>query len=1145
MTVAAPPVPRSPYKGLAPFEDSEQDALFFFGREREAEVIVANLLASRLTVLYGPSGVGKSSVLQAAVVRRLRADAPGAEIAVLDEWTGEPGLPDPAGEAFLVLDQFEEYFLYHDEGLLLDALPELLARPRVHVLISLREDALAQLDAFQARIPAVLANRLRLEHLDRAAARSAILGPLARWNELTAEAVEIDPELLDAVLDQVAVQEGAASPDRDRIEAPYLQLVLERIWDTERHEGSSRLRLATLVGLGGARAIVRDHLDRALEALAPDEQDLAASMFEHLVTPSGTKIALRAPDLAEYAGVPEDSLRHVLGALTHDRIVHGVDGSDRYEIFHDVLAEPIRTWREQRRLELEQRRARRRQRRLVALAAGALAALVVVAGLAIWALSERGTARTQARLARAHELEATALQQLPIDPERSMLLALDASRLQPGTAAESVLRQALIADRLQLVLSARGPVRTLAYSPDGRLLVAGSDDGQTRIYDASSGAVRGTLRNGGAVTAVAFSRDGSRLATADASGRVEIADPATAKVLLVVRHRAAVTSVSFDPTGRLLLTASADHTARVWDARGGRLLRAFLHPGAVTVARFGPRSLVATVAAAGVGHANARLFDLRTGRLVRLFPEPGVDDVQFSPDGRLLAIANHDGPTYLHVLPTGALVHTLEEHGAGASHAEVFSPDGTFLATAGQDGAVRVWRIADGSRYFFFPGHTQPVVTVAWSPDGHALADASLDGTSQLATITGIGAGTVVARLTGHAGAVRTVAFAPDGRTLATGSDDGTVRVWNAATEEDLRLVGVHEGGVTTASFDPAGHRVVSVGADRTVRIWDVGTSRLLESLRPPAPVADARFSPDGHLVATASVNGTVALWDAATGARLHALRLAARATVVRFSPDGVLLAAGGADGETVLLRVADGGRAAGFRGRGAVVSLAFDDSGTVLLAATRGGATLWDIAHARVRRTIDVPGGVVRAALSPDGFLVATAGADNLGRIYDAATGRLRSVLRGHTAPLTDVAFAAGDQTLVTTSADHTPRVWDSATGALEHALVGHFGPVRTAAFSPDGRWIVTAGTISAGLWPTSSGRLLFYLRGHTAQLTGVSFGPDGRSILTSSRDGTVRVYECAVCVGLEGLVRIADARLERTARALTPAQRARYLPG
>ena len=84
--VTAPP---SPYKGLAPFEDSDLDALLFFGRERESEVIAANLMAARITVLYGPSGVGKSSVLRAGVAHRLRQEQ-GVEVIVFSTWTGNP-----------------------------------------------------------------------------------------------------------------------------------------------------------------------------------------------------------------------------------------------------------------------------------------------------------------------------------------------------------------------------------------------------------------------------------------------------------------------------------------------------------------------------------------------------------------------------------------------------------------------------------------------------------------------------------------------------------------------------------------------------------------------------------------------------------------------------------------------------------------------------------------------------------------------------------------------------------------------------------------------------------------------------------------------------------------------------------------------
>src|SRR5439155_18907931 len=148
---------------------------------------------------------------------------------------------------------------------------------RASFLLSIREDALAKLDRFKSRIPNVFGNYLRLEHLDRAAGREAILGPIGRYNHLAGDGVvEIEPELVEAVLDQVAAgklelgQAGRGGVGEDGtggIEAPFLQLVMARLWEAETESASPVLRLATLVRLGGAEQIVRDHLEGSLGAL--------------------------------------------------------------------------------------------------------------------------------------------------------------------------------------------------------------------------------------------------------------------------------------------------------------------------------------------------------------------------------------------------------------------------------------------------------------------------------------------------------------------------------------------------------------------------------------------------------------------------------------------------------------------------------------------------------------------------------------------------------------------------------------------------------------------------------------------------------------------------------------------------------------
>jgi WD40 repeat protein len=1088
--VEAPPA--SPFKGLAAFDDSELDALFFFGRERERAVLAANMLASRLTVLYGESGVGKSSLLAAGVVRELRTLAPGAVVALRDNWSGaiDDALDEVrvGDEAYLILDQFEEYFLYHGDdaspGSLLHDLPELLRESRVNVLVSLREDALARLDAFKARIPSIFANQVRLDHLDRDAARSAILGPIGRWNELANQRVEIEPQLVEAVLDDVSL-------DRHRIEAPYLQLVLERIWHAERSGGSQLLRLGTLQELGGAEAIVRDHLLGALEGLAADEQDVAANMFEHLVTPSGTKIAQRAPDLAGYANVPEDALRSVLSSLTRNRIVHSVDGSDRYEIFHDVLAEPIRAWREGRRLERERAAARRRQRRLYVFSSATLVALAIVAGLAVWAFSERGSARSLARHARARELEATALQQLATDPYRSVRLALAAARLEPGVPTQTVLRQALVADRLRLNIYPGGHVQAVAVSPDARLVAAAAPHGGVVLVNASTRRVVRRLHVRGGAAALEL-RDGPVLVATSPHGVV------TGWTVGSGRGESAVSRLHG------ALAHAAPHILQAVRTHGYLAARVMSREGRI----------------------RAELFDNR-GRRLHVLPEIGIADLDFSPDGSLLATASADGFVSLWNTRTGRRIRQLQDSENGVTKI-AFSPEGSLLASGGKDDGVRVWTVSTGIRLYFFTGHTNAISALQWSPDGRVLASGSLDRTVRLWAVQNlVEYGSLIAVLAGHNDAVRSLGFSADGRRLASGSDDGTARVWDARPEEELRVLGRGKGPMVAARW--AGNTIAAADADGTLQLFDAATRKRTHVLHAAGALTSLATSADGSVVAAGSSDGGTTVWDGGSGARLSAQRGASGIFAVAVSPSGGLVAAGDSRGNVHAWDVRGGKlRMSGAQG-GEVVDVAFSPDGTELVTAGPDGAVIWSAEQDRPLHRLPVPGGVVRVAFSPDGKLVGTADNDGTARLWFAGTGNPYRSYRRHHAGLSDLSFSS-DSTLVATSAqDADARVWSVGTGRHLRLLRGHSGNVSAVAFSPNRRWIVTAGPISAGLWPLSTGRILFYLRGNTGLLTSASFAPDGRTILTSSKDGTVRTYACEVCGTLNQLVTLAERRLAR----------------
>ena len=385
-----------PYVGLRPFTVAEQP--FFFGRRSETRVVAANLFATPLTVFYGPSAVGKSSVLQAGVIPQLRRE-PKTAVLYFRDWqhddyldrlkaectraialsTGKPLEIDPAlpldawidtaleqfrGQLHILLDQFEEYLLYHPDDAATAFDGELAAAINrrdigARFLIGLREDGLAKLDRFRKRIPNLLSNALRLRRLSIAAAREAIEGPVRVYNErLDADAprVEIQPDLIDAVIEQVradqmntAASSGEGSVKNthsaEEVETAYLQLVMERLW-RERTTVNSHLVIqrAVLDMLGGAKAIAKRHFDEHLQRLAagtPSVDDMVCDLFSHLVTPTGSKISQKEGDLVALTSVAPDRVQWFLRELVTARLLRVTDPPERYEIFHDALAKPF------------------------------------------------------------------------------------------------------------------------------------------------------------------------------------------------------------------------------------------------------------------------------------------------------------------------------------------------------------------------------------------------------------------------------------------------------------------------------------------------------------------------------------------------------------------------------------------------------------------------------------------------------------------------------------------------------------------------------------------------------------------------------------------------------------------------------------
>jgi hypothetical protein len=511
---------------------TEEQAPFFFGRDSEREIITANLMAARLTLLYGPSGVGKSSVLNAGVVHNLRqvgraavesGTRPEFAIVSFKNWRDDPlaalertiehevrvigrgawfadRLQSCAEEIdadiLVILDQFEEFFLYHpveegDRSFAAEFARAVNRRDlRASFLVSMREDSIAKLDSFKGRISNLFENRLSIDRLDRQQARQSIVKPIEQFNRLLAapgQRYTIEPELVEAVLDQVRANpglrddtgKGRVRDDIDSgIETPHLQLVMTRLWQEELAANSTVLRLETLRRLGGAGEIVRKHVDSALDALSPAERDAAATIFQYLVTPAGTKIALGVEDLYPNAGMSATDLRSLLVKLSsgESRILTSVapapdqPARERYQIFHDVLAQKVLDWRsryvkakeraaaesvaaEERRKAEKESRAAARLRRLLVLVA-ALFVVTAIAAWVAWRQTKQANAGRQAAVQSRLEAE-----QSRAEAEAARHNA-DASRLDVLAANAS--NRALEAEKQKFQLSAQEAQARLA-----------------------------------------------------------------------------------------------------------------------------------------------------------------------------------------------------------------------------------------------------------------------------------------------------------------------------------------------------------------------------------------------------------------------------------------------------------------------------------------------------------------------------------------------------------------------------------------------------------------------------------------------------------------------------------------------------------
>jgi WD40 repeat protein len=1095
------------YPGTRPFADNKAERKLFFGRDHEIRELLHQILSTNLLVVYGKSGLGKTSLLQAGIFPRLRErdllplpirlndlEQPPLDLfiqAITDQCHRDnidytPGEPSSLWEFFktvlflrgetlqlpvLVVDQFEELFTLQDDhrraviaqelaDLTSARLPEKIRSkrragvplpysdrpPEVKIVLVLREDYLGILQELTGKIPTILDQRYRLTAFDERQARAAMEEPARVEDEhlFNTPIFRYEANVISQMLTFLQGRSGIIEPFQLQILCQYVEQQVRQ----QQADGQSQV-LVNESYIGDDRSmemILQNFYKDAVQKVSTKRQRKRAYRLceEGLLNYRGQRLSLEEGELKRTYKVSSETL----DTLVDVRLLRKEPRLESfyYEISHDSMAQSVAN---SRRFRIPKQVWYGGAACIVLILFGFLS---IAQQLRVTALrAEQAEIREKFlsdQLAKNFWNKALHERDENHDPLKASHYFMRAAKhaTQPGVAKNAQLAGAVLVQNsaLSAILAFDGGISDAGFQSDGKGVRIQSGDGTTYLWDVKT-------------------------STVSPVPSVEIKNGSSESSKTV-----------WSPDGKQFLTWHSDGTAELRDY-GGTVVTEFL------------------------GH------------------EKAIWGAAFHPNGEQILTWGADGTARLWN-PVTATALTLQH--AGVVRGAMYSPDGHRVLTWSDDRTARVWDHDTGNPLTAPLSHKRRVWGAVFSADGNQILTWSEDGT---ACVWHSSSGKALTESLTHKASVEGAIFDPKGKWVLTWSDDRTARMWDSTTGIALTPPLYHPG-VMGASLSPEGRQILTWSPDGTVRLWAYIPDKVLSlPLRPQPQVRRLAFSPEGDYILTLDSNSGVQLWDSTTGAALPlppASKQPFRGAI--FRPNSKQILAWTDDGSIRLWRVvANEPHLLPNDHTGTTWDVAFspDDrstwgavfssDGKQLLTwgdAGAGTASLWN----HPRRTpppITQQGRVRGAIFTPDGQQILTWSLNETARMWDSQTGAAITPRLTHKSPVRGAQFSPDGNRILTWTADGSLQLWDRRTRTLLPLTLTDTGAVRGAAFSPDGfRLLTWDRKENLRLWDLATGAVLTPSFPHQGQVRHAAISPNGLRILALDKQGAVRVWTLPV---------------------------------